>query len=155
MLRIVSHVSEAETHERHTYGATSAHTQDDLTAMLTCKQYLFLDACSLHADVHAHHIPHLGLYFGHSPSQIYSHLPFHSLGLYVSLLLLLQHPQAPGGQQAAGLSGCRALRDGRDDNVCPFGDRPGTEGEIGKQNGGTEKKRKRQESAGSKRSYSL
>lgn len=53
-------------------------------------------------------------------------------------------PTAPGGQQAAGLSGCRALRDGRDDNECPLGDCQDTEGKIGEQNYGMEKKRKRQ-----------
>lgn len=54
---------------------------------------------------------------------------------------------APREQQAAGLSGCRALRDGRDDNVCPLGDWQAIEGEIGEQNSLTEKSRKRQESA--------
>lgn len=56
-------------------------------------------------------------------------------------------PTATRGQQAAGLSGCRALRDGRDDNVCPLGDWQGTEGVTGKQNEGMAKRRKRQESA--------
>lgn len=61
-------------------------------------------------------------------------------------------PTAPGGQQAAGLSGCRALRDGRDDNVCPLGNCQGTEGEIGEQNEGMGKNGKRQESAEVRRS---
>lgn len=55
----------------------------------------------------------------------------------ISLALL-----APGGQQAALLSGCRALRDGRDDNACPLRDQLGTDGGKGWQNGRTEKTEK-------------
>lgn len=111
MLRIVNHASEAATHweslSAHTYWITSAHTQQHLTSRPTRKQHFCLYACSLHEDarLHAHHMPHLELYSGHSHSQISSHLPFHSSGLYVSLLSLLQHPCPPGDNM---LPGCQA-----------------------------------------------
>lgn len=135
----------------HTCWMTSAHAQQDLTAITTRKQRFCLYACSLHADtrVHAHHMPHPELYFGHSHSQISSHLPFHSSGLYVSLRLLPPAaPSAPPGDNR--LLGCQAAEPsemGRMTTYVPLGDRPGTEGEMGKQNGGTEKRRRRQESA--------
>lgn len=67
---------------------------------------------------HAYHMPDPELYFGHS--HISSHLPFHSSGIYVSLLLPPPAaPWTPRRQQAAGLSGCRTLWDGTDDNLCP------------------------------------
>ncbi len=67
--------------------------------------------------------------------------------MYVSLFLL--PPAAPTGDNR--LLGCQAAESSEMEGMTtcvPLGDRPGTEGEIGEQNGGTEKKRRRQESAG-------
>lgn len=105
---------------------TSAHTQQALTAISTQVTR------SLSDSIPAFH------------RRISSHPPVHSSGLYVSLLLAPAAPSGPPGDNR--LLGCHAAEpswDGRGDNVCPSGDRPGTEGEIGKQSGGIEK-RKRQ-----------
>lgn len=153
MLRIVNHVSEAATPGV----SLSAHTHQDLTAIPTCKQHFCLYACSLHADtrVHAHRMPHLELYFGHSHSRISSHLPFHSSGLYVSLLLLLQHPLPRGDSRLLGCQAAEPSEMGGMTTYIPPGVRPGTGGEIGRQNGGTEKKVKETRERRSERSYSL
>lgn len=63
------------------------------------------------------HFSHVEPYFGHSQGSFC--LPFHSSGLYVSLPFPPPTaPWTPRGQQAARLSGCRALWDGTDDNLC-------------------------------------
>lgn len=69
------------------------------------------------SHVHGRGMPHTEPYFGHSQSSFC--LPFHSSGLYVSLLFPPPTaPWTPRGQQAARLSGCRTLWDGTDDNLC-------------------------------------
>ncbi len=78
-----------------------------------------------------------------------------SLPRPIWISLLAPSCSAPRGQQAAGLSGCKVLRDGRDDNVCPprgsARDR-GRDGEAEWRNGGEEKKTREHRS---ERSYSL
>lgn len=93
----------------------------------------------------AHHMLRPELYFGHSQRQSSYNLPFHSPGLYESLFLL--PPAAPPGDNR--LLGCQAAKSSEMEGMTtyvPLGDRPGTEGEMGKQNGGTVEKRWRQES---------
>ena len=114
MLRKVSHASEAA-RERLTGWPQITHRSFLLPYQSVNSISVYMHAISIQIEEHSHHMPHLGLYFGHSYRQISSPLPFHSSGPYVSLLL--QHPRAPRGQQAAGLSGCWVLRDRRDDNV--------------------------------------
>ena len=59
--------------------------------------------------------------------------------MYLSPRPLLRHPWAQGDNRLLGCQAAEPLWDGRDDNMCsPRGDRPGTDGAIGKQRGGLE-----------------
>lgn len=106
------------TEQAQTYWITPAHTHQHLTAIPLCKQH------SLGTRIHF--TPWYTCTWPSHASCLTQTLfwpqtlLFHSRGTYVSLLL--PHPVAPWTprrQQAAGLTGCRTLWDGMDDNLRP------------------------------------
>ncbi len=61
----------------------------------------------------------------------------------------------PGDNRLLGCQAAEPSEMGGMTTLCPLGDQPGTGGEIGKQNGGTERKEKETRERRSERSYSL
>lgn len=92
--------------------------------------------------IHELHRPYFYFYLSHRKTP-----PNYDWILHIFHLFPLLRPRPMGRQQAAVFSGCTALWDGKDDNICPPGDWQRTEGRDWKAKWKTEYQKSRQEAA--------